>query len=153
MAGGIPTSFQIGSKTTPQAAATNYQTGASGKGTKWATNYLQSKKDPFEAASAAADIAVANFVAVGAAGIRAGLARVNKQQVATLVAQQGPTLYSMGITNKGTPRYAAAAAGLIPAIQQAAANLPARGDDAANEQRMILMRRAMKAMRGQFRAK
>jgi len=149
---GMPTSFQIGAKTTAASAAANYVSGASGKGAKWATNYLQSKTDPFEAAAAAADTAVANFMAVGAAGIRLGLSRVNRARVAKLVSTQGPTLYSSGITNKGGPKYATAAVGLIPAIQAAAANLPPRGGDAENENRMIMMRRALKNMRGQYRA-
>lgn len=153
MAGGIPTAFQIGAKTTPAAAAANYTTGASSKGTKWATNYLHSKVDPFEAASAAAPTWLANINSVGTAGFQAGLARVNRAQVAQFVSQHGPATYSAGIANKGSPRYTAVAASLIPAIQQIAANLPPRGSDAENEQRMILMRRGMKAMRGQHRAR
>lgn len=153
MAGGIPTSFQIGAKTSPETAAANYKTGAASKGSKWATNYLSAKKDPFDAAAAVADHTVAQFNAVGAAGIRRGLARVNRQRVATLVHTQGATLYAAGINNKGAVNYAAAASELIPAIQQIAHNLPPRGDDAANEQRMILNRRGLKNIRGLYRAK
>lgn len=153
MAGGVPTTFQIGAKTTAQAAAQNYQSGASSKGAKWATNYLQSKVDPFQAASDAADVCVANFNAAGASAIRQGLSRVNKQQVAQLVSTQGPTLYSAGITNKGAPRYAAAAQNLIPAIQQAAANLPPRGTPSQNDQRMVAMVQQLRAMRGLYRSK
>lgn len=149
----VPNAFSIGTKVTPATAAANYQSGAATKGTKWATNYLHSKKDPFEAAHAAAATWLANINHVGTAGFQAGLARVNRQQVASWVSQHGAATYTAGIANKGHGRYAAAAASLIPAIQQAAANLPPRGGDAENEQRMILMRRAMKAMRGQHRAK
>lgn len=151
--GAIPQSFQIGAKVTAQSAADKYKARASTAGTEWATKYLMSKVDPFDAASAAADTCVANFNAAGAGAIRAGLARVNKANVAKLVSTQGPTLYNSGIQNKGATNFASAAQGLIPALQQAAANLPARGGDAANEQRMILMRRAAKALRGQFRSK
>jgi len=151
MAGGVPTAFQIGAKTTPQTAAANYVAGASGKGTKWATNYLQSKVDPFQAAADAADVAVANFVAAGAPAIRAGLARVNKANVAKLVSTQGPTLYSNGVTNKGGPKYATAAVGLIPALQNAAANLPPRGSLDQNIARSAAMIRAAKQMKGLYK--
>ena len=152
MAGAIPTSFQIGAKVTANTAAANYTTGASGKGAKWATNYLQSKVNPFTAASDAADTCVANFNTAGATAIRAGLARVNQQQVATLVSTQGPTLYSAGITNKGTPKYKVAAQGLIPALQNAAANLPPRGTLAQNIARSAAMIQAAKAMKGLYKA-
>lgn len=148
----IPTSFQIGAKVSPQTAVDNYASGAAGKGTKWATGYLMPKRDPFVAAAEAADRMIQRINEVGAAGVRAGLARVVPGEVAVLVSTQGPSLYTNGITNKGVPKLKRIAPQLYPAIQQAAANLPPKGDDAAQEQRMILMRRAMKAMRGQFRA-
>jgi hypothetical protein len=147
----IPTTFQIGAKVTPATAAANYVAGAAAKGTKWATNYLQAKTDPFDAASRAADTCVANFQAAGATAIRAGLARVNRQLVATLIATQGPTLYQQGITNKGAPKYANAAVGLIPALQQIAANLPPRGSLQQNIQRAAEMATKASALRGQFR--
>jgi len=150
---GVPNAFSIGTKVTAAQAAANYTAGASAKGTKWATNYLHSKRDPFEAAAAAAATWLANINTAGTAGFTAGLGRVNRQQIATWVSQHGSAQYSSGISNKGTPRYAAAATGLIPAIQQAAANLPPRGSDAENENRMVLMRRAMKAMRGMYRTR
>jgi hypothetical protein len=149
----IPNAFAIGTKVTPATAAANYTAGAAAKGPKWATNYLHSKKDPFDAASAAAATWLANINQAGTASFTAGLGRVNRQQIATWVNQHGSAQYSAGITNKGTPRYAASAVGLIPAIQQAAANLPPRGTDADNENRMVMMRRALKAMRGQFRTR
>lgn len=151
MAGGIPTSFQIGQKVSAATAAANYVAGASGKGAKWATNYLQSKVNPFTAASDAADVCVANFNTAGAAAIRAGLSRVNQQQVATLVSQQGPTLYSSGVTNKGAPKYKTAAQGLIPALQNAAANLPPRGSLQQNIARSAAMIQAAKNLKGQFK--
>src|SRR5215831_15737893 len=139
MAGGIPTAFSIGTKVTPATAAANYQAGAATKGAKWATNYLHSKRDPFQAAHDAAPTWLANINHVGVAGFQAGMNRVNKGQVAAFVSQHGPAVYTAGIANKGHVRYAAAATSLIPAIQQAAHNLPPRGGDAENEQRMILM--------------
>lgn len=153
MAGGIPTSFQIGAAVTPQTAATNYVAGASSKGTKWATNYLQSKTDPFNAAAAAASEWLAAINQSGTAGFQAGLARVNRAQVAKLVSTQGPTLYASGITNKGAPNYASAAVGLIPALQQIANNLPPRGTLAQNLQRAVQMATQASALRGQFRSK
>jgi hypothetical protein len=153
MAAGIPSNYQVGQKVTPAQAAANYQSGASTKGQKWATNTLRPKVDPFDAAAAAADTCVANFNTVGAAGIRAGLARVNRQQIATLISTQGPTLYSQGIANKGAPRYAASAQGLIPALQQIASNLPPRGTSAQNDQRMLQQVAGARALRGQFRSK
>jgi hypothetical protein len=152
MAGGIPTNFNIGAKVTPQTAAANYVAGAASKGTKWATNYLQSKVDPFNAAALAADYMIARINEVGAAGVRAGLARVNRAQVAKLVSTQGPTLYASGINNKGAPNYAAAAQGLIPALQQIAANLPPRGTLEQNLARAVAQARAAAALRGQYRA-
>ncbi len=145
--------FSIGTKVTPEQAAQNYTSGAAAKGTKWANNYLHSKRDPFHAAAAASGTWLANVNAVGEAGYKAGLNRVNRPQIAAWVSQHGAAQYSSGISNKGTPRYHAAATELIPAIQQHAANLPPRGGDAQNEERMILMRRALKAMRGKYRAK
>jgi len=153
MAAGIPSSFQIGAKTTPQAAAANYTSGASGKGAKWATNYLQPKVNPFQAASAAANTWLANINSAGTAAFQAGLAAVDQNQVAKLVSTQGPTLYSQGITNKGAPNYAKAASGLIPALQNAAANLPPRGTAAQNDQRMLAMVQAARAMKGQYKAR
>jgi hypothetical protein len=150
---GVPTSFQIGAKVSPATAAANYTSGASAKGTKWATNYLHAKRDPFQAASEAASTWLANVNTAGTKGFQAGLARVNRTQIATWVSQHGSSQYASGIANKGTPRYAAAAAELIPAIQQAAANLPPRGTVAQNQERMIAMNNMLRAMRGQYRAK
>ncbi len=147
----IPTSFQIGAKVTPATAAANYTAGASAKGTKWATNYLQSKVNPFDAASAASGTWLQNINTAGEASFKAGLARVNQQNVATLVSTQGPTLYSQGITNKGTPKYTTAAQQLIPALQNAAANLPPRGTLAQNIARSAAMIQAAAAMRGKYR--
>src|SRR5271154_3751136 len=103
----IPTTFQVGAKVTAASASARYAANASGAGTQWATKYLMPKVDPFTAASDAADTTVANFNAAGAAGIRAGLARVNRNAVAALVSTQGPALYNAGITNKGVPKYTA----------------------------------------------
>lgn len=153
MAGGIPTSFQIGAKTTPSVASANYTTGASNKGAKWATNYLQSKVDPFAAAAAAANTWLARINEVGTASFVRGLNAVDKVQVAKLVSTQGPTLYASGITNKGAPNYSKSAQGLIPALQQAAANLPPRGTSAQNDQRMLAMVAAARGMKGQFKSR
>jgi len=151
--GALPTSFQIGAKVTAASAAAKYTSRASAAGQYWAQGYLTSKVNPFDAASAAADTCVANFNAAGATAIRAGLARVNQANVAKLVSTQGPTLYNQGIANKGSVNYASSAQGLIPALQQAAANLPARGSEAQNEQRAIAMMRAAKALKGQYRSR
>jgi hypothetical protein len=153
MAGGIPTTFQIGAPVTPAMAAAKYKTNAGSAGTVWATKYLMSKVDPFNAASDAADTWLANIQQAGTAGFKAGLARVNRARVATLVSTSGPQLYSQGINNKGAANYAAAAVGLIPALQQAAANLPARGSDQANDQRMLAMVAAARAMKYTYRSK
>lgn len=153
MAGGIPTTFQIGAKKTAAQAAANYTSGAAGKGAKWATGYLMSKVNPFQAAAAAAQTWLNNINTAGTASFVAGLNAVNQARVATLVSTQGPTLYSQGITNKGSPNYATAAVGLIPAIQSAAANLPPRGSAAQNDARMAAMVAALRAMKGQFKAR
>lgn len=153
MAGGIPTSFNIGAKITPQAAAANYTSGAATKGVKWATNYLNSKVNPFTAASAAANTWLANINAAGTASFQKGLAAVNQAQVAKLVSTQGPTLYAAGITNKGSPNYATAAVGLIPAIQGIAANLPPRGTASQNDARQAAMVAGLRAIKGQYKAR
>lgn len=153
MAGGIPTQFQIGAPVSPAMAAANYKSAASGAGTKWATKYLMSKIDPFQAASDAAQTWLNNIQQAGVAGFQAGLARVNRARVATLVSTQGPTLYSQGINNKGSVNYAAAAVGLIPALQQAAKNLRPRGSASDNDQRMIDMVAAARNMKYQYRSK
>lgn len=153
MAGGIPTSFQIGAKTSPATASANYVSGASTKGAKWATNYLQSKVNPFQAAAAAAQTWLNNINQAGTASFVSGLNAVNQAQVAKLVSTQGPTLYSQGITNKGAPNYAAAATGLIPAIQQIASNLPPRGSAAQNDARQAAMVAGLRAIKGQYKAR
>ena len=147
----IPTTFQVGAKVTGASAAARYATNAAGAGTQWATKYLMPKANPFTAASDAADTCVTNFNAVGAAGIRAGLARVNQAQVAQLVSTQGPALYNSGITNKGVPKYTAVANNLIPALQQAAANLPPRGTFQQNLARANAMATAAKNMKGLYK--
>jgi hypothetical protein len=153
MAGGIPTSFNIGAKVSATTAAANYVSGASAKGIKWATNYLNSKVNPFQAASAAANTWLQNINTAGTAAFQKGLASVNQAQVAKLVSTQGPTLYSSGITNKGAPNYATAATGLIPAIQQIAANLPPRGTAAQNDARQAAMVNGLRAIKGQYKAR
>lgn len=153
MAAGIPTSFQIGAKVTPAQATANYTKNAGSAGTWWATKYLMSKTDPFAAASAAGSTWLANINAAGVAGFQAGLARVNKANVAKLVSTTGPTLYNQGIANKGSLNYATSAAGLIPALQQAAANLPPRGTAADNDQRMLAMVAAARNLKYTYRSK
>jgi hypothetical protein len=151
MAGGIPTAFQIGAKVTPTTAAANYTAGASTKGQKWATNYLQSRVDPFNAASDAAASWLANINSAGTAAFQAGLSRVNRANIAKLVSTQGPSLYAAGITNKGSVKYATAAQGLIPALQQIAANLPPRGTLQQNLARATQMATQAAGLRGQYR--
>jgi hypothetical protein len=153
MAGGIPTQFQIGQAVTPAQAAANYTKNASAAGTWWATKYLMSKVDPFTAASNAAQTWLDKINQAGVTGFQAGLARVNRANVAKLVSASGPTLYAQGIQNKGSVNYASSAQGLIPALQQAAANLPPRGSDAQNDQRALAMIAAARAMKYQYRSK
>ncbi len=152
MAAGIPTSFQIGTRVTPQQAAANYVANASGKGTWWATRYLSAKVDPFAAAAAAAPRWLQRINEVGTAGYTKGLNAVDKVAVAKLVSTQGPSLYAQGITNKGGPNYTKSSSGLIPALQAAAAALPPRGTLDQNIARSAAMQRAAAAMRGQYRA-
>jgi hypothetical protein len=152
MAGGIPTAFQIGAAVTPAQAAANYKAKASSAGTWWATKYLMAKTDPFNAAAAAADTWLANINNAGTAGFKAGLARVNRAAVANLVSTQGASLYNAGITNKGATKYAAAAQGLIPALQQIAANLPPRGTLQQNLARATQQATQAAALRSKFRA-
>lgn len=153
MAGSIPTSFQIGTKVTAQAAAAKYGQRASGAGTYWATGYLTSKVNPFAAAAAAANYWLQRVNEAGTAAFSAGLNAVDQAAVARLVSTQGATLYNQGITNKGVPNYTKASSGLIPALQNAAAALPPRGSLDQNIQRSVAMQRAAAAMRGQFRAR
>lgn len=151
MAAGIPTQFQIGAKVSASTAASNYKTNASQKGQWWATKYLMAKRNPFQAASDSAQTWLANVNNAGTQAYQAGLARVDQGAVAQLVATQGPTLYAQGINNKGATKYAKAATGLIPALQQAAANLPPRGSLSQNIARSTQMIQAAAAMRGLHR--
>ena len=153
MAGGIPTQFQIGQPVSPAQAAANYTKNASSAGTWWATKYLMSKVDPFAAASAAAQTWLDKINQAGVSGFQAGLARVNKANVAKLVSTQGPTLYAQGIANKGSVNYNSSIQGLLPALQQAAQNLPPRGSDAQNDQRMLAMVAAARALKYTYRSK
>lgn len=150
MAAGIPTAFQIGQKVTPQTASSNYVSGTSAKGAKWATNYLRAKKNPFDAAIAAASLWLTNVNKAGTAGFTAGLSRVNQAQVATQVAQYGPTAYTSGVTAKSY-KYTAAITNLLPEIQQIAANLPPRGDLTQNLNRAVQMATQLAALRGKYR--
>lgn len=153
MAGGIPTQFQIGQAVTPAQATTNYTKNAGAAGAWWATKYLMSKVDPFTAASDAAQTWLQKINEAGVAGFQAGLARVNRANVAKLVSTNGPALYNQGIANKGSVNYATSAQGLIPALQQAAKNLPPRGSDAQNDQRALSMIAAARAMKYLYRSK
>ncbi|HEY2675463.1 MAG TPA: hypothetical protein VGI65_00740 [Steroidobacteraceae bacterium] len=153
MAAGIPTSFQIGQKTTAAAAAAKYTARASGAGTYWATGYLTSKVNPFQAAAAAANYWLQRVNEAGTAMYTAGLNAVDQVAVARLVSTQGPTLYNQGITNKGSPNYAKSSTGLIPALQNAAAALPPRGTLQQNIARATAMMNAAAAMRGLYRAR
>lgn len=153
MAVTLPTTFQFGTKSTPAQAAAKYTAKATAAGQYWALGYLTAKTDPFTAASNQANYWLQRLNEVGVTGFQAGLARVNRAQVATLVSTTGPTLYNTGITNKGVPRYTAAITNLLPAMQQAAANLPPRGTDAQNDQRNLAMSAALRAMRGQYRTR
>lgn len=153
MAAAVPTSFQIGAKTTAASAAAKYTQRASGAGTYWATGYLTSKVNPFAAAAASASYWLQRVNEAGTAAFTQGLNAVDQAAVAKLVSQQGATLYNQGITNKGSPNYAKAANGLIPALQSAASALPPRGNLQQNIARATAMMQAAAAMRGQYRAR
>jgi hypothetical protein len=147
----VPTSFQIGTKVTAAEAAANYLANASGRGSWWAERYLKAKTDPFASAAGSADHWLAMVNQAGTVAFAAGLNRVDKAAVAKLVSTSGPSLYAAGITGKGAPKFAKAASGLIPALQQAAANLAPRGSLDQNIARSVAMQRAAAAMRGQHR--
>jgi len=153
MAGSVPTSFQIGQKTTAASAASKYTQRASGAGVYWAQGYLTAKVNPFQAAAQAAGYWLQRVNEAGTAAFTAGLNAVDQNAVAALVSTQGATLYNQGITNKGAKNYAKAASGLVPALQQAAAALPPRGNLQQNIQRATAMMQAAAAMRGQYRAR
>lgn len=153
MAGALPTQFQFGTRSTPALAAQKYQQKASAAGQYWALGYLTAKVNPFQAAAAQANYWLQRLNAVGVAGFQAGLGRVNLNQVAALVSSQGPTLYTQGINNKGVPRYTASIQNLLPAMQQAAANLPPRGTLAQNITRATDMINALVAMRNLYRSR
>ena len=153
MAVTLPTSFTFGAKESPATAALKYQQKASAAGQYWALGYLTAKRDPFIAASDQANYWLAQLNAVGVAGFQKGLARVNKAQVAQMVATSGPQLYNTGIQQKGVPRYTASITNLLPAMQTAAANLPPRGSDTQNDQRALAMIAYLRSIRGQFRSR
>jgi hypothetical protein len=153
MAVTLPTTFQFGAKETPALAASKYATKAGAAGQYWALGYLTAKTDPFVAASNQANYWLSQLNSVGVAGFQAGLARVNKTQVAAMVASQGPSLYAAGISNKGIPRYTASIQNLLPAMQTAAANLPPRGTAAQNDQRQLAMTAYLRSIRGQYRTR
>lgn len=143
--------FNVGGNVTAADAAARYKTNASQAGSQWAKKYLMPRKDPFAAASAAAPYWLQRVNDAGTAAFQAGLQRVDPTAVANLVSTQGPALYAAGINNKGATKYAAAASGLIPALQQAAQNLPPRGTLDQNIARSTAMQRAAAAMRGKYR--
>jgi len=152
MAGTIPSNFTFGAPKTPATAAANYLANAQGKGAWWATRYLSSKVNPFAAAAAAAAYWLQRVNEAGTAAFTKGLNGVDLTAVAKTVSTAGPGLYTTGITTKGAPKYAKSAAGLIPALQAAAAALPPRGTLQQNIARSVAMQNAAAAMRGMYRA-
>lgn len=152
MAGGIPSNFTFGAPKSAATAAANYLANASGKGAWWAIRYLSAKVNPFQAAAAASSYWLQRVNEAGTAAFTKGLNGVDLAAVAKTVSTAGPGLYTTGITTKGAPKYAKSAAGLIPALQAAAAALPPRGTLPQNIARATAMMHAAAAMRGQYRA-
>jgi hypothetical protein len=144
--------FNPGARVTPQTATANWVSGSTAKAAKWVTNTLAPKRLFTDAAIANASEWLAKLNQVGTAGYVAGMTRAagNLNQIATNIQTNGAALYSAGITNK---QYKTAAAfnGLIPAIQQIAANLPPRGNLQQNLARMQQQATQAAALRGQFR--
>jgi hypothetical protein len=144
--------FQPGTPTTATEATTNWVAGSTAKAQKYVTNTLRPKVLFTTAAIAQAPEWLAQINQVGTAGYIAGMNRANANlnQIATNIQNNGAASYSQGVTSKQY-KYAAAATGLIPAIQQIAANLPPRGTTQQNIQRSVQFATQMAALRGQYR--
>jgi hypothetical protein len=145
--------FSPGTPTTPSEAAANWVSGSTAKSQKWVTNTLSLRVIFTQAAIANAPQWLAQIQSVGTAGYIAGMNRANQHltQIANNIQTNGAASYSQGITNKQY-KYAAAAQGLIPAIQQIVSNLPPRGTKQQNIQRATAFMTAMSQVSGQYRS-
>ena len=144
--------FQPGTPVTAAEATANWVSGSTAKAQKWVTNTLRPRVLFTTAAIANAGEWLARIQQVGTAGYIAGMNRANQNlnQIANNIQTNGAAAYSAGITNKQY-KYAAAAQGLIPAIQQIAANLPPRGTKQQNIARATAFMNQMAALAGQYR--
>lgn len=144
--------FQPGTPTTAAEAAANWVSGASAKAQKWVTNTLRPRVLFTDAAIANAPEWLARVQQAGVAGYTAGMQRAakNLSQIANNIQTNGAASYSAGITAKSY-KYANAAVGLIPAIQQIANSLPPRGTKQQNIARATQFMNQMAALSGQFR--
>lgn len=143
--------FQVGAPKSPQDIVAAYAANAPQRASKWVANSLKPRKDPIQAAIAAAQRWLDRLNSVGTAGFTAGLNAVDENAMADTISKSAGT-YSSGITNKGVPKLTKIAPQLYPAIFAAAQNLPARGDANANDQRMLQMVAALRGLRGKFKA-
>lgn len=142
--------FNVRSQGNPSAAADNWSKGVTGAGAKLAAGYANPRRDPKgnPAASAAAWQA---GVAAAQPAYQAGIAGYNADAAIASMNANGVQRYTQAGTTK-KQNYASVANVLIPAIQGAAASLPAdRSTPGARDQRMLAMVAAMRALRGKYR--
>lgn len=144
--------FNPGAKVTAATATANWVSGSTAKAQKWVTNTLAPKVLFTTAAINNASEWLAKIQQVGTAGYIAGMNRANQNlnQIAINIQNNGAASYTAGVTNKQY-KTAAAFAGLIPAIQQIAANLPPRGNLQQNLTRMTQQATQTAQLRGEYR--
>jgi hypothetical protein len=144
--------FQPGTPVTSTEAATNWTSGSQAKAQKWVTNTLRPRVIFTQAAIANAQGWYNAVTTAGVTAYTAGMQRANNNlnQIANNIQQYGAQSYTSGVTAKAY-KYAQAAVGLIPAIQQIVQSLPPRGGQQANIQRAVTFMQEMGRLRGLYR--
>lgn len=142
--------FNVRSQGNPSAAADNWSKGVQASGAKLASGYANPRRDP-KANPAASATAWQAGVANAAPAYQTGIASYNADAAIASMNANGVSRYTQAATTKKA-NYANVAVQLIPAIQSAAAALPAdRSTPAARDARMLAMVASMRGLRGKYR--
>ena len=137
-----------------QTATKDWVESAGVSANKWADGYAHPKRDPFKAAIASAALWQTNVSAPSAlVNFKAGLGKVNEDQVLATVNGRGKTNYTGGIRDK-QGNYLAFAEKFIPQLSTILTGLNQtnpRGDFNANKARLEKYLDELHAKKGQFR--
>jgi hypothetical protein len=121
----------------PQEAAEKWARNLASAGPSIVAGVNAVQVNPAQAAAAQADVAARNYQkAISEGKWQAGLARTTLAGWQNAMKGKGVQRIAEGAT-QGKPKMVQFLQQLIPAVEAAKANLPPRGDKAANRQRMI----------------